>query len=206
MTDAPPDLVSAISRDLASVRTRRRRHFVPAIGLALVILGAALVGFGLRSDLLEQPSWQLVLQAFAWLVCLVIFPSIGVGLWFPRRGTRIALAVGGVALAVASAVGIPFGGDDTRRIGEGGPCWLVLAGCGLALLAVGAWSGAFSERRARSSTFWIAAGLALAALEVVTWTCPSHATGHVVTMHFGPALLVVIVAAAAGGLLHRRRR
>jgi hypothetical protein len=206
MTDEPPDVLSVISRDLAAVRSRRRRHFAPAIVLALAILGGAILASGLRPDLLDQPTWQIALQGLTWLVCLVLFPLVGVGLWFPRRGTRILLAFGGVALAVTSAVGIPFGGDGVHATDEGGPCWLVLAGCGLALLGVGAWSGAFAERRARSSTFWIAAGLALAALEVVTWTCPSHETEHVVTSHFGPTLLVVLVAAAAGSLLHRRCR
>lgn len=198
-------VVSAISRDLASLRSRRRRHFVPALGLTLVIVVGALVGFGLRPDLLEQPLWQIVLQVAAWMVCLVLFPAIGVGLWFPGRGTRLVLAVGGVALGMVAALGLP-GGDDHARAAGPGPCWTVLAGCGLALLVVGAWSGAFAQRRAKSSTFWIAAGLALAALEVVTWVCPTGATGHVVTMHFGPALLVVVIAATAGALLHRVNR
>jgi hypothetical protein len=200
-----PDCVSVISRDLAALRSRRRRHFGPAVVVAMAIVVGALVGFGLRPDLFEQPSWQLALQAVVWIVCLVLFPAIGVGLWFPRRATRALVAVGGVVLASIAAVGIPFGSDVTAT-SDAGPCWLVLAGCGLALLGVGAWSGAFAERRARTSTFWISAGLALAALEVVTWTCPSRAATHVIPLHFGPALLVVAAAAAAGALLQARRR
>ena len=198
------DALSTISRDLGSLRARRRRRFLPAAVVALVIVAGSVLTVGLRPGLFEQPGWQILLQAAVWMICLIAFPAIGVGLWFPGRGTRLALAVCGVALAIASAVRVPFraGVEDAM----GGPCWLVLAGCGLALLAVGASSGAFAQRRARSSTFWIAAGLALAALEVVTWTCPSAETEHVVTMHFGPALLVVVIAATAGALLHRRWR
>jgi hypothetical protein len=200
------DLLTSISRDLGSLRRDRRRQFLPAVLLTVVIVAGVATGLGLRPDLFEQPPWQLALQAAVWMVCLVAFPAIGVGLWFPSRATRLVLAIGGVALAIVSSVGIqPFASSNGQGA-TAGPCWLVLAGCGFALLVVGAWSGAFAQRRARSSTFWIAAGLALAALEVVTWTCPCAETGHVVTMHFGPALLVVVIAATAGALLHRRRR
>lgn len=201
------DAVSAITRDLESLRARRRRHFAPALALAFVIVLGALVGFGPRSDLLEQPTWQLGVQIAAWLVCLVLFPAVGIGLWFPGRGGRALLAVGGVALAVVAALGVPLPAVETTTDAHGGgPCWMVLGGCGLVLLAIGALSGAFEQRRARSSAFWVAAGLALAALEAVTWICPSAQTRHVVSMHLGPAILVVLLAAGAGLLLHRRRQ
>jgi hypothetical protein len=113
------------------------------------------------------------------------------------------LAVGGVLLAIFATLGLPFATGPTGAEG-GGSCWIILGGSGLLLLGIGAHSGAFAQRRAASSAFWLAAGIALAALDAVTWICPNSGTLHVATMHLSPAAVLIAVAGLVGVWLHRR--
>ena len=57
-----------------------------------------------------------------------------------------------------------------------------------------------------SSVFWIAAGLTLAALNVVTWHCPESGLMHVLPSHVGGAAMLLGVAMVAGIAIHRRGR
>lgn len=157
------DALRAITSDLETLHIERRRHFVPTLLLVVGVLVAVLATLGLRPDLLEQPWWRLGAQIGAWALCLIMFPAVGVGLWFPSRAGRIALAVSGTALAVLANVAIAGAGD-----GSLGPCPKLLGGAGVVLLGIGAVSGAFSERRMPSATYWIASGIGLSCLEMVT--------------------------------------
>lgn len=196
--------LAAICCDLDRERGQRRRHFTPALLMAIVVVVGVLAILGLRPDFTAQPDWQIAVQLVSWVVVLLVFPAIGVGLWFPSRTTRVLLAAGGVAASIVAATGLPDASPEGPA--GGGPCWMVLAGCGLILLGLGALSGAFSQRRAQSAGYWIAAGLTLAALDVVTWICPNTQTQHLLTMHFAPAFALVVVAAVLGAWLHRRSR
>lgn len=196
--------MEAITADLGRVHARRRRRFAPALAFVAVLVVGTLAGLGLRANLWDQPPWQVALQIATWLVCLVLFPAVGVGLWFPRPLTRVALAVGGVSLAIEAATGWPAAVPSTHAPRGDGPCWMVLGGFGLLLLGIGALAGAFAERRSHSATYWVAAGVALAALNAVTWVCPDGNADHVIRLHLGPSLIVVAIAVGVGLFMHHR--
>ncbi len=195
------DALAAITADLAQQQRSRRQHFLPALVLVLAIAIVLFAVVGVRVDIFDQPSWRLAIQAASWLVCLVAFPAIGVGLWFPPRWARVAIAFAGSVLAMLAALGWPPQPGDAG----GSPCAMVLVGSGLAFLGIGAVSGAFAQRRARSSGFWVAAGIGLTALASVTWMCGNDCAVHVVAMHVLPAMGLVLLGAVLGLLLHRRR-
>ena len=77
---------------------------------------------------------------------------------------------------------------------------------GAVLVGVGAVSGAFGQRRARSSTVWVAAGLALASLTSGTCACPISEIDHLVFGHFAPAAGLAALGVMIGRWLHRRTR
>jgi hypothetical protein len=194
------DAFAVISADLQRQQRVKRRHFTPAL---LVVIAVALVLFGLvgvRVDLFDQPPWQLVIQVASWVTCLVLFPAIGVGLWFPPRWARVAIAVAGIGSSMLAAVGWP------PQPGDAGapPCAMVLVGAGVLFLGIGAGSGAFAQRRARSSGFWVASGIGLTALAAITWMCPNACGVHVMIMHVAPTAGLVVLGALLGLLLHRR--
>src|SRR5688500_9196349 len=146
---------------------------------------------GVRVDLFEQPSWQLAIQAVSWGLCLLVFPAIGVGLWFPPRWARVLLAIAGVVAAMLAAIGWPPQPGDAGTA----PCAWVLIGGGVVFLGIGAVSGAFAQRRARSSGFWVAAGVGLTALAAITWICPNPCGAHVAWMHVAPTAGLVVLGA-----------
>ncbi len=190
-----------ICADLDVQRRRKRAHFVPALLLAGVVVVGSIVMFGARPDLLQQPPGQLALQIVLWVACLFVFPAIGVGLLFPGRATRIVLAVGAVLMTVVATTGWPFA--DHRNLldhahGQFGGCVTITLAMGTMLLAIGFMSGAFVQRRGFGSVFWIAAGLSLMALEVVTWHCPQSGLTHVLPGHLGAALLLLLLAVVVG--------
>jgi hypothetical protein len=195
----------AIDRDLAQLQRERRRHFGPALAIAVLGIGGVLVLQGARADLLDQPPWQLGVQIGLWVLCLIAFPAIGLGLVFPRPAVRIALAATGLALAVTATMGWPISARDGTPHAHlvGCSIWIVAYGAGL--LVLGAFAGAFIQRRDRSGVFWIAAGTSLAALEAVTWHCPATGATHVMPYHLGAAALLMLGACVAGLVAHRRR-
>lgn len=198
------DACKAIEADLVSQAREKRRHFLPAIALVVMVAGGVFATMGMRPDLLTQPSWQLAIQIAAWVMCLLVFPAIGVGLLFPGRSTRIALAVFGTALAVVAATGWPpLGGAP--EVGAR-PCWMLVVGSAVMFFSIGVLSGAFAQRRSVSSVFWVVGGLGLCSLAAITWVCPSASAPHVLGGHLGPAAAFVVVAAAVATWVHRRRR
>ena len=202
------DSKQIIMSDLEDLQSRRRRHFGLALVLAIAVVGTA-VALGVRPDLLNQPPLQLVAQAVLWLVCLVLFPAIGVGLWFPRRRTRVALAITGVAAMVVATTGWPrvAHGSGTHGSWAGlDPCIATVLASGVLLLALGILSGAFVQRRRATSVYWVAAGLSLAALDLVTWMCPDRGLKHVLPSHLGGASLLMVLALLVGLWVHRQGR
>lgn len=198
--------MQAILADLEHGRRSRRRHFLPALLLVAIVAGGVLVSMKTRPDLLELPPAQLVLQASLWVVCLLLMPAIGVGLLFPSRWARVGLAVGAVVLAAAAATGWPFA--EIEHGGDGGmdSCLMLVIGTGTVLVLIGSASGAFIQRRGVSGVFWVASGLALAALNVVTWHCPSSGLMHILPSHVGGAALLLGLAVAVGVLNRRSDR
>lgn len=198
------DAAALIVADLCVEQSRRRRHFVPALIIAMIAVAGPMLIVGVRPDLLAQPAWQLVLQCLLWLLCLIVFPAIGLGLLFPARGTRIALAGGAALLTVLATLGVPAG--FTAGHGHSGvACSLLIGFYALAVLLMGLLSGAFVQRRRASAVYWIAAGISLTALSAITWQCPDTGVAHVLPSHLAVAAGLMIATSIVGILVHRRR-
>ena len=202
------DAATLIIADLESQQRTRRRHFLPALIICVLAIAGAFVLMGLRPDLLEQPWWQLLLQCVLWLLCLIVFPAIGLGLIFPSRGGRIALAAGAVGLTLLATLGLPqgqlFSPDDHFHFGGG--CGMMITIYAGVVLLMGLLSGAFVQRRKSSAVYWISAGISLTALTAITWQCPMSGAAHVVPSHFGVVAAVMLGTSIIGALAHRRHR
>lgn len=204
------DAARLIQADLADLRRTRRAHFLPALVVALIVLGGFLLLTGLRPDLLAQPAWQLGLQLAVWLLCLVALPAVGLGLWFPARPVRALLAVSAVAAAIGAALGPALmdmvqGTGPERQALRLDYCMTATFLEGALLFGLGVLSGAFLQRRGRGSALWLSGGIALMALDAVVWHCPSQDLWHNLQSHLGAALVLLVIAALAGILVHRRR-
>lgn len=190
------DAAQIIAADLGRVQRERRHRFSPALWLSVVAIAGSLAAVGVRPDLLAQPWPTLLGQLLAWGVCLLVFPAIGVGLLFPSRMLRVVIVVVGVLGTLGSTVHwtVPGVGPMEHRVG----CFGLTVGIGLLLLTIGVASGAFVARRRHAAVLWIAAGLALAALNVVTWHCPHSELLHVATSHLAAAAGLIVAATIAG--------
>ena len=197
------DVFDVIGADLSAAVAEKRRHFVPAtigaISLILVLVAMA----GTRHDFGEMPLWRQLSFGASWIVCGVLFPAVGVGLWFPRRWTRLALALVGLALPLCAVLGNPAAHEDPH---PAGPCGMALVVLGIGLVGIGALSGAFAQRRASASTIWVAAGLTLAAVTTTGWICPVDEPGHLAWGHVVPALGFIVAAVMLGRWVHARQR
>lgn len=192
-------------QDLRKQQRVRRAHFLPALLLVAILVIGVLVSLEVRPDLLEQPPAQLALQGALWIVCLLVLPAVGVGLLFPGRWMRVSLATGAILLAAAASTGWPLTDlHHGEAVGIDG-CMMIVMGTGIMLVLIGFLSGAFVQRRGVASVFWVAAGLALVALNVVTWHCPASGLLHVLPSHLGGAALLMSVAVAVGVLSRRSR-
>ena len=202
------DAAKLILADLESQQRTRRRHFLPALIICVIAIAGAFLLMGLRPDLLEQPWWQLLLQCVLWLLCLIVFPAIGLGLIFPSRGGRIALAAGAVGLTLLATLGLPqgqlFSPDDHFHFGGG--CGMMITIYAGVVLLMGLLSGAFVQRRKSSAVYWISAGISLTALTAITWQCPMSGAAHVVPSHLGVVAAVMLGTSIIGVLAHRRHR
>lgn len=197
------DAKSAIVGDLSALQSERRRHFAPAWLIAILLVGT-LVTIGARPDLLDQPPWQLGLQALLWVFCLLLFPAIGLGLWFPGATTRLALVLAGITATVMATTGYPFVDHGAHEAWGGlDQCVGMVVGSGVILVALGFLSGAFVQRRRVTAVYWVAAGLALAALNVVTWVCPVSGLNHVLPSHVGGAMILLAMAVVVGVVARR---
>ncbi len=200
------DAAKLIVEDLESRLGERRRHFIPALIIVVVAIGGAMLMMGLRPDLLAQPWWQLGLQCLLWVLCLIVFPAIGLGLLFPGRTLRVFLAASAVALTVLATLGLPAGshGVDEHFHFAGG-CGAMIAVYATVVLLMGLLSGAFVQRRKTSAIYWIAAGISLTALTAITWQCPMTKATHVVPSHLGVAAALMVGTSLIGILAHRRK-
>lgn len=198
--------MEAILADLEQGQRIRRAHFLPALLLVATVVVGVLVSMKTRPDLLELPPAQLALQAALWIVCLVVMPAVGVGLWFPGRASRLILAVGAILVAAAAATGWPFA--ELNHGGHGGVdrCLMLVVSTGSMLVLIGFLSGAFVQRRGVTGVFWVASGLSLVALNVVTWHCPSSGLMHILPSHLGGAGLLLGVAVVIGIVSRRSDR
>ncbi|MEM6994550.1 MAG: hypothetical protein AAF721_28810 [Myxococcota bacterium] len=201
------DAYKAILQDLQKTQATRRKHFGPALMLVAIVVVGFFVVTRTRPDLFDQPPAMLALQVVLWGLCLLAMPAIGVGLVFPSRGGRLAIVLLAVFCAMAATTGWPIPGHLSHG-GHGGfdRCLTVVLGTGALLLGVGFLSGAFVQRRRVTAVFWVAAGLTLAALNVVTWHCPESGLMHVLPSHVGGAAMLLGVAVVVGIVTHRRAR
>ena len=203
------DVAQVILKDLELEQRDRRRHFLPALFIVVLALGGGFLMTGMRPDLLEQPWWQLALQCLLWILCLIVFPAIGLGLMFPSRGARIGLAAGAVGLTLLATLGLPsaemFGGAD-KHFHLAGGCGMMITVYAVAVLLMGLISGAFVQRRKLSAVYWIAAGISLTALTAITWHCPMNGAAHVLPSHLGVAAAMMIGVSVIGMVAHRRRQ
>lgn len=199
------DAAALIIGDLQNLQRERRRHFLPALLVAVIAVGGGMVMMGLRTDLLHQPWWQLGVQCVLWLLCLIIFPAIGLGLLFPSRGARIGLAASAVGLTLLATLGVPHEHGalfDDPHFGAG--CGMMIAIYATMVLLLGLLSGAFIQRRKTSAVYWISAGISLTALTAITWQCPMTGAAHVLPSHLGVAASLMIGTSLIGILVHRR--
>ena len=186
--------------DLQALQRERRRHFLPALLLVLFALAGVALIIGLRPDLLHQPWWQLVIQIALWVLCLLVFPAIGLGMLFPSRGARMALAAAALGLTPLATLGVP----DNLRDGltmDGAHflgCATLSALYVFLVLALGLLSGAFVQRRSTAAVFWISAGISLTGLNAITWHCPLTDAGHVLPSHLAVAALLMAATSMIG--------
>ena len=152
MTDGPRiDAAALIVADLQHDQRNRRRHFLPALLIVAMAVTVALVTMGLRPDLLQQPWWQLLVQCLLWLLCLMVFPAIGLGLVFPSRPARVGLAAGAVGLTLIATLGLPqggplFGADEHFHFKGGCGMMIIIYAAAVLLIAGVSWqSGVFSN-------------------------------------------------------------
>ncbi|MFV8754356.1 hypothetical protein ACNOYE_27740 [Nannocystaceae bacterium ST9] len=199
------DAATLILADLDVQQSRRRRHFLPALVIAMIAIAGPMVIIGVRPDLLAQPAWQLLLQCVLWLLCLIVFPAIGLGLIFPSRGSRIGLAAGAVGLTLLATLGVPAGLGNDDHGHSGAACSMLIVFYALAVLLMGLLSGAFVQRRRVSAVYWIAAGISLTALSAITWQCPATGIAHVLPSHLAVAAGLMVATSLIGIVAHRRR-
>jgi len=202
-----PNALEAITAELDGAQRNKRAHFRPALVMSLVVVVAPLVVLGVRPDLLDLPPAQLAVQVLLWVLCLLVFPALGVGVLFVGRTMRYVLAVSAVALSVVAATGWPFAGGHAHDHGTASlGCFSVTLVTGITMLGIGVLSGAFVQRRRMAAVFWIAAGLSLVALNVVTWHCPASGMLHIVPSHMGGAAVLLGLAAVVGWIVRRREQ
>jgi hypothetical protein len=200
------DAAQLIVADLESGQRQRRRRFLPALVIVSLAVGGAMLIMGLRPDLLAQPWWQLILQCVLWILCLIVFPAIGLGLMFPSRGARVGLAAGAVGLTMIATLGAPepwvLGTDEHFYLAGG--CGLMITTYAAVVLLMGLLSGAFVQRRKTTAVYWISAGISLTALTAITWQCPMTGASHVVPSHLAVAAALMIGTSLIGVFVHRR--
>lgn len=200
-----PTALEAIRAELGRLQQERRAHFRPALLLSVVAVAALLVVLGVRPDLLQLSPARLAVQVVLWVLCLLVFPALGVGILFVGRKTRFALAISAVALTIVASTGWPFTAAEPHTHGGASlGCFSVTLASGIALLGIGVLSGAFVQRRKMAAVFWIAAGLSLVALNVITWHCPASGMLHVLPSHLGGAVVLLGLAALVGWIVRRR--
>ncbi len=198
------DANALITTDLRALRRDRRRHFRPALLLAVAVVTAIVALLGLRRDLWHQAPAQLAAQFGLWVFALGVMPAVGVGLWFPPRWLRVGLWLVAGGLAVVATLGphitrpaLPPPGID--------PCMLATFGTGTVLLALAAISGALTLHRYGRGSVWVSAGITLAALDAIIWHCASTHVSHNLGSHLGAALVFFAVVAVLLRTVLRRR-
>lgn len=200
-----------IAGDLQRQRRERALHFRVALALAALIPAALIALTGLRRDLLAQPWWSLATQVIVWGLALVALPAIGLGLWFPGRGARVALAALAAAAAVLVAAGPELVGASQfagplGRVLDFGYCTRLTLGSGALVLAVCSLSGAFAIRRRPEASLWISAAVVLIGIDTTAWHCYVTGLDHTLPSHLGAGVLLLLLAGALGVYLHRRQR
>jgi hypothetical protein len=193
----------AIFDDLSTLHRERRAHFGTSAFLLAAIVGAMVAGT-LRSDLLAQPIPALVAQISLWGLGFVVLPAIGVGLWFPGRGSSIALVASTIALVWVATLWPAHG--TVEPAGLEPRCLMAVGVVGAIALAATMLSGAFSQCHRPSTKRWLAGGIATLSLVATVWMCSAPGVVHMLTSHIGAALGVALVAVLIGSRARRAHR
>lgn len=180
------DARALITEDLAVENAKKRRHYMPALYLTVIAVAGFLLVMGFRPDMFRRPM-ELAIAAPLWLLALVGFPAIGLGLWFPNKATRIGLIVGAVALTFLQVVtGHNHQYPDAPMAFEFSWGWTCMGGVmamGMMLTVLAMLSGAFQQRRASGSIYWIVAGVGLVAFNTVACHCSEDGISHILSSH-----------------------
>ena len=201
--DPIEDVRALIVADLEREQKGRRRHFLPALAIAVLSVLTMLMMMGIRPDLMQQPLSVLAPYIVLWVTCLIALPAIGVGIWFPPRWLRVVLVIAAVGLTIVTSLGLASPGEDLRFAVD--HCSVFVMVFGAMLLGLGVLSGAFAQRKGRAAIYWVAGGVSLTALQTLTTQCPVTGVSHIATNHLGGAALLLSLAAAVGYWAHRQR-
>jgi hypothetical protein len=196
------DVGAAIEVDLRGALRERRRFFAVALASAVVICGATLAAIGTRGDLWAQPRGLLVLQVAVWILGLGVLPSVGIGLIFPRRAALICAAIGSVGVGIIASVA----SEMATLGGLGLSCAALVLMVGAALVGVAAVSGALTQRERVSSALWVAGGVSLTSLGLITWHCAPGSWSHLLVGHLGATAALLVIAGGLAVIVHRRQR
>lgn len=197
------DVCALICADLAHEQRGRRRHFLPALAIAVMSIVTMLTVMGIRPDLVNQPLSVLAPYLVLWATCLIALPAIGVGIWFPPRWARVILIVAAVGLTIFTSLGLATPAEQLSFSIDHCSAFVILYGA--MLVGLGVLSGAFEQRCGRAAIYWVAGGVSLTALQTLTTQCPISGVSHIATNHLGGAALLLSMAALVGYWAHRRR-
>ncbi|TPV94193.1 MAG: hypothetical protein B7733_16530 [Myxococcales bacterium FL481] len=199
----PVRVFDAIVGDLDELKRTRRWRFAAGLGLVAPLMALVVWWMGVRADLWERPVLQVVAQFGAIGVGLFVLPAMGVGLLPSTKRSRTATIIACVGLGLVGALGWPGLHPQALRpytcllIGTA-----VIAAVALPVVVLGA------RRRTVRSVFVVAAGLALAQLNLLTCLCPHQLGAYSVPVHVSTALAIVgaAVLLGVGAQLVRRPR
>lgn len=197
----PVNVTEAIVGDLDDLkRTRRFRY---AMGLVLVgpLMALVVWWMGVRVDLWERPVLQVAAQFVAIGIGLFVLPAMGVGLLPSTKRSRIVTIAACVGLGLLGALGWPGLYPDALR-----PYACLLLGTGLISAVALPVAILGTRRRTMRSIFVVAAGLALAQLNLLTCLCPYQLGSYSISVHVGTALAIVGAAIMFGLVAQLVRR
>jgi hypothetical protein len=192
----------AIFDDLSTLHRERRARFGMNAAVVAFVIGG-MVAAMLRSDLLTQPVPALVAQISLWGLGIFVLPAIGVGLWFPRRGSSVALVIATIALASMATLWPTHG--PVEPAGLEPRCLVAVGMVGAVALAATVLTGAFLQCQRTSTKRWLAGGIGILSLVATVWMCSEPGVVHMLTSHIGAALVVGLVAGWLGARARRSR-
>ncbi|MEE9385480.1 MAG: hypothetical protein V3V08_18890 [Nannocystaceae bacterium] len=191
----------AIVSDLTALSRSRRSRFVVGLVLVAPLMAAVVWAMGVRADLWARPVLQVGAQFSAFALGLFVLPAMGVGLLPSSHRSRVLVLMGCVMLGLVGALGWPGLHADTLR-----PYTCLLLGTGAIALVTVPIAILGARQRVLRSIVIIAAGLALAQLNLLTCLCPYQLDAYPLSVHVGTALAILVAAGLLGLVAQLVRR